>query len=263
MVCTVEMDPDFVRIRAYKAGLPEDFIIKEFYLSDLLRQLVSREFADALIFKGGTALNRVYLSGSMRFSEDLDFDIVHAEDNLTRRIMKEVTGFDSVEEWRFRNVRRIEFTYKKRRGKDRVRIDINFGFGGKTLEKPVVADVRSGFINDVVRGVATYGLEDLLARKLNALADRSEGKDIFDSYNGLAIADMRKLKRALPLAFEGAAKGTTVKGFARSADSKLERIDAKKVRDLTNPYIPIRNRPTDWRIMIDTLRSRIKAISEA
>ncbi len=120
---------------------------------------------------------------------------------------------------------------------------------------------HSGFINDRIAGVTVYGLEDLLARKLNALKDRAEGKDIFDSYNGLAIADIKKLKKAMPVALEDGSHKLTLEEFIDSISAKLNSVDAKKVQKLTNQYIPVRNRPTSWKIMISTLRDRLETMA--
>ncbi len=67
---------EFFRSLSAKYGLPLQFIIKEFYVIDLLGKIVSAAEKETVLFKGGTALNRIYASGISRFSEDLDFDYV-------------------------------------------------------------------------------------------------------------------------------------------------------------------------------------------
>lgn len=51
-----------------------DNILKEHYQIYILDQLYKSNFADSLVFKGGTALRLTY--NSIRFSEDLDFSLL-------------------------------------------------------------------------------------------------------------------------------------------------------------------------------------------
>jgi len=51
-----------------------DNILKEHYQIYILDQLYKSNFADSLVFKGGTALRLIY--NSVRFSEDLDFSLI-------------------------------------------------------------------------------------------------------------------------------------------------------------------------------------------
>jgi predicted nucleotidyltransferase component of viral defense system len=52
-----------------------DNVLKEHYQIYILDQLYQSSFADSLVFKGGTALRLAY--ASVRFSEDLDFSLLH------------------------------------------------------------------------------------------------------------------------------------------------------------------------------------------
>lgn len=74
-----------------KAPLP--VIEKDYALSYVLAGIASQpELADTLIFKGGTALKKIYF-GDYRFSEDLDFSVINApqgkalESTLTNSII--------------------------------------------------------------------------------------------------------------------------------------------------------------------------------
>lgn len=69
------MDIEMLRYLAAKTGLSLNYISKDEKLSYLLFQLWEI-FGRKVILKGGTALNRVYLSklNASRFSEDIDLD---------------------------------------------------------------------------------------------------------------------------------------------------------------------------------------------
>src|SRR3989339_947753 len=62
---------------AIQHGLPLQFIIKEFHLFNVLSQIAAFNPKNnkTLVFKGGTALSKVYLGKAQRFSEDIDFDL--------------------------------------------------------------------------------------------------------------------------------------------------------------------------------------------
>lgn len=74
------MDLTLLRIISLKTGLGLNYISKEDKISSLTLQL-SKLFNENLIMKGGTAINRVFLSkiGSARFSEDIDLDFISTE----------------------------------------------------------------------------------------------------------------------------------------------------------------------------------------
>ena len=68
------VDREILRLYALRTGLGLKYLSKDEMISVALKQL--RPLFPDVIFKGGTALNRVYLSqiGVNRFSEDIDLD---------------------------------------------------------------------------------------------------------------------------------------------------------------------------------------------
>src|SRR5271157_1289954 len=58
--------------RAAKEGVPQAIVEKDYALSVALNAIAESELAGQLVFKGGTALKKVYFSQA-RYSEDLDF----------------------------------------------------------------------------------------------------------------------------------------------------------------------------------------------
>jgi len=65
---------------AASTGLGLQYVLKEARVFDIWKRLspivMSRKVRSRaiLVCKGGTALNKIYLAGVQRFSEDLDFD---------------------------------------------------------------------------------------------------------------------------------------------------------------------------------------------
>ncbi|PIN83340.1 hypothetical protein COV61_03375, partial [Candidatus Micrarchaeota archaeon CG11_big_fil_rev_8_21_14_0_20_47_5] len=72
----MEINLEVCRTIAVQYGLPLQFVAKEFYVFDVLGQIAELTAGKKeLVFKGGTALNKIYLGKMQRFSEDLDFDL--------------------------------------------------------------------------------------------------------------------------------------------------------------------------------------------
>ncbi|MDP3741811.1 MAG: hypothetical protein Q8R15_00690, partial [Candidatus Micrarchaeota archaeon] len=92
----------------------------------------------------------------------------------------------------------------------------------------------------------------------NALADRAEGKDIYDV--AMSIDSTTHLDKSVKKALESEGKNLSVKEFFDKCVKKLEGVDAKYVRNVTNPIIPISQRPRDWKILIDTLAQKLKTL---
>lgn len=256
------VDEDICGLIAGKEGMPLDFVAKEFYLMELLRELSDAGVLKAMIFKGGTALNKIYLKENGRFSEDLDFDFVgkHWQETF-KAITTKISGFESLETRRIiRNkVVQVDFLYKTAWGKkDRVRLDINVKPYAKTAENLQMEEVASTFAGQGAGQVQVYGINDLLARKMSALKDRAEGKDIFDVSNAIDLTDRDKLLRAISLVASD--EGHTAKEFLNESIERIKDINYKKMRNITNPYIPLRNRPSDWKILADTLSMKLHTL---
>ena len=74
----MKLDLEVCRAIAIRYGLPLQFVFKEFHLMDVISQIAALTILEpnSLVFKGGTALSKVYLQKMQRFSEDADFDLV-------------------------------------------------------------------------------------------------------------------------------------------------------------------------------------------
>ena len=69
---------DQLKVMARSQGLAAGVMEKDYALTWLLKGLYGRgsRLRDSLVLKGGTAIRKVYLPGTWRFSEDLDFSSV-------------------------------------------------------------------------------------------------------------------------------------------------------------------------------------------
>ena len=70
-----------IRTIAKKENLPLDMVEKDYVLGWMLYGVSQSPIADKIIFKGGTALSKIYFPLEWRLSEDLDFGIMDANPN--------------------------------------------------------------------------------------------------------------------------------------------------------------------------------------
>lgn len=160
--------------------IEQDLIISRalvcLYVDDFIRE--------NLIFRGGTALNKLYIQPAARYSEDLDFvqskpmpigtainAIRNALDSwlgepkrkLTKRGVKLIYQYESISKL-----------------PSKLKIEIN------TTEHLRIMDLRNTSFSvhsEWFEGrcaVVTYQIEELMATKLRALYQRRKGRDLFD-----------------------------------------------------------------------------------
>jgi predicted nucleotidyltransferase component of viral defense system len=169
-----------------------DQVEQDLVLSRCLIELFLNSFlAKALVFRGGTALNKLFLSSPCRYSEDIDFVQIEAGPigpifKAVRERLDSILGQPS---WK-QGPSVCTLTYKfESEGAAavplRLKIEINtrehFSIA-KTLEKDF--EVRSRWFTGS-RRVQVYSLDELLGTKMRALYQRKKGRDLLDLWLGL------------------------------------------------------------------------------
>lgn len=245
----MDVDLDVCKSIAIRHGLPLQFVVKEYHVFDVLGQIAgsaSKNNAE-LIFKGGTALSKVYFGKAQRFSEDIDFDLdadIKTVMQIAKEIAKFVEGYEITEFRKVHNTVQFYCNYEnKLGGKDHVRVDIS----SKriiTSKPPNAKGATSEFVQSTVMGVRVYEFEDLMARKMNALSDRTEGKDVYDVYVGLPLC--KGMGKAIEQMLKSEERTETASQFLQKMINAVKKADYKKLRNLTNPFIPVAYRPKDW-----------------
>jgi predicted nucleotidyltransferase component of viral defense system len=146
-----------------------------------------------LAFRGGTALHKLFLTPSTRYSEDIDLVQVEAEPigPVMTALHETLDPWLGQPRWK-QSEERMTFLYRFNSEIPpvtplRLKVEVNtrehfsvFGY----IPKPFIVD------NPWFSGTAellTYSIEELLATKLRALYQRKQGRDLFD----LAIALQR------------------------------------------------------------------------
>jgi len=175
-------------IEEWKANAPWQtlaMIEQDMVISKALVELYNHpKINDSLIFRGGTALNKLYINPPARYSEDIDLVQIKSEPigktidairsvldpwlgkpnrKLTERSAKLVYRFESID---------------KTTTKLKIEINTTEHFH---VQKPKAASfsMNSEWFSGNTQ-IITYELEELIATKLRALYQRRKGRDLFD-----------------------------------------------------------------------------------
>ena len=183
---------DIVAWRSVAPWASDAQVEQDLIISRVLVEIFSHPvLRDQVIFRGGTALHKLYLHPASRYSEDIDLVQKSAEP-----IGKTIGLFRSVlESWlgaprREQGKDNVTLTYRTESEIPpvlplRVKIEINtrehfteHGF----VEIPFSVHTRWF---DGESKVVTYTIEELLGTKLRALYQRRKGRDLFDIWLGV------------------------------------------------------------------------------
>jgi predicted nucleotidyltransferase component of viral defense system len=178
---------------ARKQKLPLGMIEKDFVLTLVLREIYNSRFKNTLVFKGGTALHKLYLH--KRLSIDLDFTALDEFDiDVFRNILliKEINS--EIRKIRaFENSVSIDLKYTSLLNyPDSIKIDISL------REKPLLGlkevEVHSSYFPDFP--VLTFQIEEIASEKMRALIQRKRPRDYLDMWlllKELEFKDFEKL----------------------------------------------------------------------
>ncbi len=142
---------------------------------------------NSLVFRGGTALNKLFLKPPARYSEDIDFVQKRAEPigstiDRIREVLKPWLG-EPKRKLTERSAKLI-YQYESISGLPaKLKIEINTTEHFQVLPfkyEPLI--VTSEWFTGSCK-VVTYELEELMATKLRALYQRRKGRDLFDLWH--------------------------------------------------------------------------------
>lgn len=178
-------------IESWKTEAPwsnNDFVEQDLILSRLLTSLFSHEkIKQSLVFKGGTALHKLFLPAPLRYSEDLDFDQITSEPigplldiirDVARDIFAQEARYDRHESMFILRYRYVAETPPHATMKVKIEINTRNNVPYQDLHS-IDHQCESAWFNGA-SAITTYTLEELLASKLKALYQRNKGRDLFD-----------------------------------------------------------------------------------
>jgi len=208
----------------------------ELYNNDFIRQ--------SLAFRGGTALNKLYLNPAQRYSEDIDLVQIRCEPigetiKIIRSVLDDWLG--SPKGKLTQRSAKLLYTFASIGGMDsRLKIEINTTehFHINPL-KSITHDVENPWFKGKA-DLLTYELEELMATKLCALYQRLKGRDLFDLWVMEKQLDIDKTIAIF-------------KEFCKRTDAKITRklfennLQEKFIRnEFRKDIIPLLSPSMDW-----------------
>ena len=184
------MEADELRRLAKSTGFDVATLEKDYALTWLLSGIYSKDskLSDMLIFKGGTAIRKVYFR-EWRLSEDLDFTILHRVSPATvRKDFESVFGmlkgrsgisylFSGFTSGIYTILADIQFLGPLG-FKNRIAHDISLK--EKLVEEPVWKKVRPEYEDIPEFRTQVYSLNEILVEKIRSIFQRGKARDYYD-----------------------------------------------------------------------------------
>lgn len=155
------------------------------YFQNIFLFIISKNFANEIIFKGGTALYKCF--GLDRFSEDLDFNVIK-ETNLDK-IEKGLKSFKldyEKEEKSFERSKKISFKIKgplyNGSRNSLCKIELDFSLREEVDLKPLTKKIGA-FMEEIPSfEILVMNQKEILAEKFRTILTRKKARDVYDIY---------------------------------------------------------------------------------
>lgn len=228
------IDRKVIDKKANQAGIPATQMEKDYILSWVLSGISQHAALPAiLVFKGGTALKKIYFE-HYRFSEDLDFTLVNPEtDNETIfNWFEEV--FQWVQEMTDIKMRRASFKEHQPTGSINFYIQFQGPLGG--VDKEIKTDITRGEklefspvkkkliqgYDDMIPGeLFCYPLEEVLIEKCCAMMGRMQPRDLYDIWYLLEEEGMKLPEVKTEFENKAKHKGLDPQKLTEKVDSRM------------------------------------------
>jgi len=208
------MDADELRRLAKSTGFDVATLEKDYALTWLLSGIYSKgsELAEILVFKGGTAIRKVY-SPEWRLSEDLDFTALlrvapaklKGDFENSFRLLKQRSNiaysFSAFTAGSYTVLADVQFLGPLGH-KNRIPHDISLR--EKLVEEPVWRRVRPEYKDIPEFRIQVYSLNDILVEKIRSIFQRGKARDYYDVWrlmkenrfdqNGIRMMLVKKCK---------------------------------------------------------------------
>lgn len=186
---------------------------------------------DTLIFRGGTALNKLFLKPQARYSEDIDFvqrrqEPIGRTIDAIRILLKPWLGDP---QWKItQHNAKLIYKYESiNKLPTKLKIEINISEHFQVLPLRLEKfNVHSEWFNSSA-DVITYEIDELMATKLRALYQRRKGRDLFDLWY-VTKQKLIDLDRVLEIFSKYCANaGTNIRGdeFLKNLTLKKHHLD--------------------------------------
>ncbi len=176
----------------YQSQIEQDLILSRALIALYQNELIGRTLA----FRGGTALNKLFIKPAARYSEYLDFVQMNDEPigHILTAIREVIDPWLGVARWK-QGTRSARLIYRFQSEDTpsvplRLKIEINTTefftvYGYQNYEYGIDSRWFTGHAT-----IKTYQLEELMGTKLRALYQRLKGRDLFDLWLGITKLNM-------------------------------------------------------------------------
>lgn len=195
--------------------VPTHVIEKDYALSYILAGIANQpELSHTLIFKGGTALKKIFF-GDYRFSEDLDFSVINAPKG--KQLENALSNAITISKELLNNYGAFDIQLKRNperaphpKGQDAFNVLVKFPWQPTPLcrikvevthDEPIILsheykDILHGYDEQIDSKVACYHVEEIVAEKLRALLQTHQ-KLVLRGWNRPRARDYYDLWRIL------------------------------------------------------------------
>lgn len=153
-----------------------------------------------LIFKGRTALSKIFFPRIWRLSEDLDFSFDGKFDDIDLRSIFNLIEKGSKIKLRLKSkyqnpeYLQLKIQYQALLGKNWIKVDVT---KEKVVEKPVVKTISKSYSDYPQFSIKVMHLDEVFAEKLRALVERKKSRDYYDIWKMLSLKTDKKKIREL------------------------------------------------------------------
>lgn len=209
--------------------IEQDMVISR-AIVDMYNNPIIRE---NLIFRGGTALNKLFLKPPARYSEDIDFVLIEEKPiGFLMDAIKETLQWigkprTTRDKWGFKVIYPFENIDN---GKSKLKIETNCTENFKYNPLRTVSfSIESGWFSGGT-SVITYDLEELMATKLRAVYQRRKGRDLFDVWHifSKGLVDIENVIRIFHAYNKYNDAKITQKMFLQNLEQKYENRDFRQ-----------------------------------
>ena len=222
-------------IAAWAAGHPwrlNEYVEQDLVICRAVVAIFSDPFlAGRLVWKGGTALHKLFLSPQARYSEDID--LVQVEPGPVKPITERLSEVLSWLPRMTSEIRRFGFRMKFRYESEiapiepmRLKVEVNTFEHFSVLGYVTIPFCMKSSWYSGACELKTYSLNELMGTKLRALYQRKKGRDLFDLHLALSRVDLPTVVRVWReyMGFRGG-EIPTAKQFILNMDEKMHLND--------------------------------------
>jgi predicted nucleotidyltransferase component of viral defense system len=238
---------------------------QDLIISRVLVELYNnRQVSENLVFRGGTALNKLYLNPPSRYSEDIDFVQINSAPigktiDAIRATLAHLFEEEPVRKITQRSVKLIYRYIGIDNLQNKLKLEINTTEHFQVLDLHYIdytldSEWFSGYTK-----IVTYQLEEMIATKLRALYQRRKGRDLFDLWLVLKnnLVDIEKVILIFMKYFEREPQKVSRAIFERNLIDKKMNNDFKNDMNLLLPVDSNWNFELAFNIVMEQLISKI------